>query len=168
MKIDDKKFVSLKYELTLDNKQNEIFEKTSTEEPLSFIFGLGKMLPKFEQNLSGLKVQDKFEFSLEPDEAYGEYSEKAIVNVPVDVFKKDGIIDKSLLKIDNVVPMKMSNGHILNGLIKSFDNEFVVMDFNHILAGKKLFFSGEILSIRDATKDELEHQGHKCKGCGKH
>lgn len=168
MTIEDKKFVSLTYELKLESKENEAFEVVSEEKPLEFIAGIGKMLPKFEEKLYGLKANDNFDFSLAPDESYGEYKDQMIVDVPVDIFKKDGVIDTNILKVDNVVPMRMKDGHVMHGTIKSFDDKNVVMDFNHILAGKTLFFSGKILGIREATKEELTDTGHKCTGCGKH
>ncbi len=55
--------------------------------------------------------------------------------------------------------MQNDQGHPLNGKIVEVKENEVVMDFNHPLAGQDLHFSGEILEIREASKEELEH-GH--------
>ena len=64
-----------------------------------------------------------------------------------------------MLKIGNAVPMNNDEGHRIQGIIKGITSSEVIMDFNHPLAGKELKFTGIIVSVRDATKDELDH-GH--------
>ncbi|MBN2893101.1 MAG: FKBP-type peptidyl-prolyl cis-trans isomerase [Bacteroidales bacterium] len=166
MTIGEKTHVTLTYELRTDNKNNEAIETVTEQTPLQFVFGIGKMIPMFEKKLLNLKADDNFDFELTPEESYGEYSDKMIANVPMDIFMVDGKINEELVKIDNVIPMHMKDGRVLNGKILSFDNESVKMDFNHPLAGKNLFFSGKILNIREATEEELE-DNHECTGCGK-
>ncbi len=168
MTIGHKKHVTISYELRVDNKQSDVIENITAEEPLKFIFGIEKMLPMFEEKLSNLKKGDDFDFQLLPTEAYGEYNKDMIANVSTDIFKQNGKINTEILKEGNVVPMQMKDGHVLNGIIKSFDDKNVRMDFNHVLAGKTLFFTGKILNVREATKEEIAATGHKCTGCGKH
>ena len=165
MTINDKKHVSLTYEL---KEGNNLIESVDEKNPLSFVVGIGKMLPIFEKKIINLSQGDNFNFSLEPNEAYGEFTEKAIIDVPSNVFMKDNKIDENLVKIGNSIPMKMSDGNVMNGVVKSFTLQSVKMDFNHPLAGKKLTFSGKILQVRESRKDELEKHGHECTGCGKH
>ena len=168
MTISDKKHVSVSYELRINNKDSEIIEKTQDENPLSFICGLGQMIPKFEENLFDQKAGDKFDFMLEPTEAYGEYNEKAIVPIPADVFMENGKLNEELVKIGNTIPMGTKDGGVMHGVVKEIATENVTMDFNHPLAGNKLFFAGEVLSVREATKEELNQHDHECTGCGKH
>jgi FKBP-type peptidyl-prolyl cis-trans isomerase SlyD len=163
------KVVSVIYVLRRDNANGEVVETLDIDRPLTFIFGQGNLLPKFEDNLSGRKVGDGFNFMLNCNDAYGPVQENAIVEIPIKIFEIDGKIDTNILSEGNVVPMMDREGRRLNGVIKKIALENVTMDFNHTLAGIDLFFKGEITDIREATKEELEH-GHihsdvDCEGC---
>ena len=134
-----------------------------------FLFGVGNLLPKFEENLDGMKLNEDFDFKLIANEAYGLVKEEAIVDVPLKAFEVDGKIDQELLKEGNMIPMLDQQGNRINGRILSFDKEFVTMDFNHPLAGNDLHFNGRIVEIREATAEEIEH-GHihsadSCHNC---
>jgi len=168
MIVENKKFVTVKYDLRLDNLDNEIVEKTTEDNPLSFIVGIGKMLPSFEQNILNLKVGEKFDFSLSPKEAYGVLNPEGILNLSINIFMQDGKIDEKLVQIGQTLKLQMNDGKVTHAIVKEVTAETVTVDVNHPLAGKTLFFSGEILNIREATKDELSEHGHKCTGCGKH
>jgi len=167
MEINNDKVVSITYELRKDKENGEVVEQVTTENPLTFIYGAGGMLPKFEQHLSGLKVGDDFNFGLISDDAYGASVENAIVDVPMDVFKVEGEIDNNLLSLGNMVPMMDNSGNRLNGLITEIKESTVTMDFNHPMAGKDLFFKGKVTDIRQATEEELSHGHlHGANGCG--
>jgi len=168
MIIDTNKVVALKYELRVNAENGEMVEKVENEKPLQFIYGVGSMLPKFESNINGLKSGDSFTFKLSADDAYGIKNNDMIVEVPKDIFKVDGKLDESLLVIDKVIPMRDQQGNHLNGKVLEILDEKVKLDFNHPLAGNDLFFTGEVLEIRDATEKELSH-GHihdDSHGCG--
>lgn len=159
MNISQNKVVSLTYELKLDNNAGETVDMADASSPLVFIYGTGSMLPKFESNLENLKVNDTFEFTLDPADAYGEMISEAIVNLPMDIFKIDGKVDHEMLTVGNFIPMQDNEGHPLEGKIVEVNSDNVKMDFNHPLAGKTLHFTGKIIDLRDATKEELDH-GH--------
>ncbi|MFC2115727.1 peptidylprolyl isomerase [Bacteroidota bacterium] len=166
MIVEKSKVVSLAYELSVNGKS---VETVGADSPLTFLFGFGNLLPKFEQNLDGLKIKDDFNFQLTADDAYGPKNDEAIVDVPMKAFEVDGNIDKELLKVGNQIPMLDQTGNRLNGSIVKFDDELVTMDFNHPLAGNDLHFHGSIVEIREATSDEIEH-GHvhsadSCENC---
>jgi FKBP-type peptidyl-prolyl cis-trans isomerase SlyD len=156
MKIEKHTVPSVTYTLVVDGEVVDMAEK---ENPLSFIHGIGMMVPGFEKNLEGMASGDKYEFTLQPEEAYGPYDDSAVVDLPIATFKVDGEIKKDLLNIGQVVPMQDQNGNPLNGTILEVSDASVKMDFNHTLAGKELNFTGEILEVRKATPDELDH-GH--------
>ena len=161
--IEKNKVVSLTYELRLDDENGEIIEKVEDKSPLTFLYGRGNLLPDFEENLKGMKKGDEFNFKLEPEKAYGEVTEEAIVELPKNIFEVDGKIDPNLLKIGNNIPMQDNSGNRLNGVVVEVDDETVKMDFNHPLAGDTLFFKGEVKGIRNATEEEVNH-GHVHKG----
>ncbi|MCB8998975.1 MAG: peptidylprolyl isomerase [Bacteroidales bacterium] len=159
------KVVSIIYVLKKDGHDGEIVESLNKENPLTFLFGAGNLLPKFEENLMGLKSGDSFAFSLSSDEAYGDVQQNAIVDVPLSVFEVDGKTDTNLLQLGNVIPMMDNEGRRLNGVVKEIHDDTVTMDFNHPMAGASLFFSGEVTEIREATEEELQH-GHIHQSCG--
>jgi FKBP-type peptidyl-prolyl cis-trans isomerase SlyD len=169
MVVSQNKVVSLTYELRVNSKSGEVIESVDRNSPLTFLFGTGSLLPKFEDYLSGLKVGDNFDFNLVSEDAYGEFDESSVIKVPLQAFQIEGKVDYELVKIGNKIPMQDSEGHRLTGVVKNVDTDTVTMDFNHPLAGNHLFFKGEITEIRQATEEELTH-GHahsesSCEGC---
>ncbi len=159
MKIGNHKVVSLTYELKLNDDKGELIQKVDKDRPFVYLFGVGGLLPLFEKNLEGKVVGDKFAFGLTADEGYGSVQQEAVVPLDKKIFEIDGKIDEELLQVGKIIPMQNDQGHPLNGKIIEVKENEVVMDFNHPLAGQDLHFSGEILEIREASKEELEH-GH--------
>ncbi len=157
--------VSIVYELRRNNQDGEIVETLSQENPLTFLLGSGNLLPKFEDNLVGLKTGQKFKFILLCDDAYGPIQENAVVDVPISIFVVEGKTDTNLLQTGNVIPMMDNEGRRLNGVVKNINTDTVTMDFNHPMAGSALHFNGEVTEIREATEEELEH-GHIHQSCG--
>lgn len=155
--------VSLTYELRV-NGNNDVIEAVDRNSPLTFIYGSGSLLPKFEDNLTGLKVGDTFDFNLTSEDAYGNYDDNSIIQVPLQAFQIDGKVDYELLKIGNKIPMQDSEGHRLTGVVRTIDTDTVTMDFNHPLAGNHLYFKGEITEVRQASEEEMTH-GHVHGGC---
>lgn len=179
--IEKNKVVSLNYKLKKDNNSGELIEETYNSKPLTFLYGTGGMIPKFEEELAGLKDKDNFSFGIESKDAYGEFDEQAIVDLDINIFKVEGKLDESVIQVGAMVPMKNAEGHRVDGQVKGITEDKVKMDFNHPLAGQNLFFEGEIVELRDATEDELKHghvhqgghhhheEGHECTGnCGNH
>jgi FKBP-type peptidyl-prolyl cis-trans isomerase SlyD len=160
------KVVSIVYELRSGSKEGEVVESLNEENPLTFLFGTGGLLPKFEENLSGLTSGDSFEFELGLEDAYGPVVENAIVHVPQSVFEVDGQIDESLMQIGNMVPMMDSEGRRLNGKVIAIEGDAVKMDFNHPMAGNDLYFKGQVTDVRSATDEELTHGHVHATGAG--
>lgn len=165
MVVANEKVVSLIYELRVDSPNGEIIESLSNDNPLTFLYGSGNLLPKFEEYIDGLKIGDKFDFDLNANDAYGEVNSEAIVQVPISAFEVNGKIDNSLLGIGNTIPMRDNAGNRLNGIVKEVTSEAVTMDFNHPLAGNRLYFKGEVTGVREATEEEINH-GHIHSSCG--
>lgn len=167
MIIEKDKVVSISYELKLANGDGEIVENVNKKNPLVFLLGHGNLLPKFELNLTGLKIGDNFDFVLNSDEAYGKASAEAIVDLPKAVFMTDGILNEELLYIGNIIPMTDQSGNRFNGKVINLSENEVKMDFNHPLAGETLHFKGEVVDVRDASYEELEHGHiHQSSNCG--
>jgi FKBP-type peptidyl-prolyl cis-trans isomerase SlyD len=166
MTIAKDKMVSVTYELKLDGKDGDVFEKAGKDSPLVFLYGSGMMLPAFESGLSDKNTSDTFEISIAAADAYGEVNEEAIVDLPKNIFMVDGKIDEELITPGNTVPMMSTSGQRMEGLVVSVNDDTVQMDFNHPLAGEDLHFKGEILDVRDATPEELSAAYSSGCGCG--
>ncbi len=174
MIIDKNKVVELSYTLDVDG---EIMEVVSSERPLDFIFGTQSLIPKFEANIEGLKVEDEFSFVLEPSEAHGEIDPNKVIELPWEAFSVNGEIDKTKITVGTSIPLMSNTGHVEPAIVVEVGENFVTMDLNSPMAGKKLNFSGKILSIREATETELKdglhgelvHSNGGCGcGCGCH
>lgn len=159
MKVGVHKVVSLTYELKLNDDQGELVQKVDKDRPFVYLFGVGGLLPLFEENLEGKVHDDNFSFSLTSEEGYGPLSDEAIVSLEKSIFELDGKLDEEMLQVGNFIPMQNDQGQPLNGKVIEIQENGVLMDFNHPLAGKDLFFKGEILEVRDASAEEIEH-GH--------
>ncbi len=161
------KVISLTYELRSGSAAGEIIEIAGKDNPAEFLFGVENLVAEFEENINPLKVGDKFEFTIVAENAYGETDPNAVVNLPRNIFTVDGKEADDLLIVGNVVPMRDHNGHPLQGTILEILDESVKIDFNHPLAGHDLHFTGEILSTRAASAEEIDHK-HVHTGHGGH
>ncbi len=157
--ISENKVVRLTYELSEDSKKDEIIEKVDADQPATFLFGVGGLLPEFEENLFGLKQGDSFKFSIASDNAYGPLDPNALVDIPKEAFTIDGKLQEDMLQVGSILPMRDNEDNFLQGRIVELRDDVVVMDFNHPLAGKDLYFKGTIIDVREATAEEISH-GH--------
>ncbi|MDR1762355.1 MAG: FKBP-type peptidyl-prolyl cis-trans isomerase [Dysgonamonadaceae bacterium] len=164
MKISDEKFVSLTYDLTVDG--GELMERATVENPLKFMFGMGMMLEAFEKNIEGLETGEKFSFVLKPEEAYGDYYEENVVEMPKHIFNIDGKFDEERIVEGATLPMMDSHGRRLMGSVLELKPEVVVMDFNHPLAGETLHFDGEVIDVHVPTPEEIAALANEGGGCG--
>ena len=152
MEIGTNKVVELSYELEVDGK---IVDRAGEERPLDYIHGTKMLLPKFESELEGKTAGDLFEFTLTPEEGYGEYDPKLVVELPETAFSINGEVQRQMLFVGNMIPMLNSAGMVERGVVKELRDSVVVMDFNHQMAGKTLNFKGKVISVREATDKEL-------------
>lgn len=172
MKIDQNKLVILQYKLQVKNDKNEleVWEETTNEQPLLYLHGLGMMLPKFEENLEGLKEGDKFEFMIGVDDAYGQRQEENVTELPKSIFSVKGKFDDERIVAGEIVPLMDGEGNRFNAEIVSVQKDTVTVDLNHPLAGEDLYFSGHIVSVTQPSDEELQemmHPKHHCCGdCG--
>ena len=170
MKITTNKSVSAEYELFVDGEQGalELMEKATPEQPLSFIYGIGMMLPKFEENLFGKTAGESFDFVINSEEAYGPYQDENVLDLDRAIFEIDGKLDTEVVFDGNVVPLMDNEGNKINAQIVSVNDTHVKVDLNHPLAGETLHFKGKVLEVREATEEELNALlgGGGCSGCG--
>jgi len=153
--------VTLTYDLSVtdENQQKVLVEQAEADEPMVFLFGHSGLPEEFERQLAGKADGDAFSFSLTPDQAYGDYDDQAVVQIPKQVFEIDGQLDDQMLQAGNYLPMADNEGNHMQAKVVEIGDEQVTMDFNHPLAGMVMHFDGKIQSVRPATAEELAH-GH--------
>ena len=166
MKVAKESVVTLTYTLRFDDANGEIIQQVNDDKPFVHLFGNGTLLPIFEQNLDGIEPGTEFAFGLTSKEGYGELTDTAIIELEKSIFEKDGEVDKELLKLGNMITMQDQEGNPIDGRVTEIKEDKVVMDFNHPLAGRGLYFSGKVIDVREASDEELSH-GH-VHGTGGH
>lgn len=132
--------VTLHFALKLDN--GDVVDSTFDKKPATFKVGDGNLLPGFEQAIYGLKAGDKRSLSISPEQGFGQGSPQNVQVMPRSQFQ-DMELSEGLLVIFN----DAANAE-LPGVVKTFDDNQVTIDFNHPLAGKALSFDVEIIEVK--------------------
>ena len=166
MVIENNKVVLCHYTLREGDAAGQLIESTEGGEPLGYIHGVGMMIPLFEQNLMGKKAGDEFAFGIVATDAYGEYDDEALAEIPKEAFNLEGVNPDDVFVEGEVLPLQDENGQAMQGIIVEVAETTVKIDFNHPMAGVNLYFTGHVDTVRDATAEELEH-GH-VHGAGEH
>ncbi len=153
--IEAQRVATIVYELRDTNSSGELLERMDANYPFTFLFGTGKLLPSFEENLQGLREDDSFEFILSIEQAYGRSNALNILKIDPKDFKRASDVPNDYIQIGNLVNLMDDEGLNHNGKIIDITPEYIQVDFNHAMVDKALHFKGAVLSIRAATMDEL-------------
>ena len=148
----------------------DVIEEATTEHPFQFISNMGTALDSFEKVIDPLSKGDKFDFTIPAKDAYGEFRDELMIDVPKNVFEINGRFDKENIFEGNVIPLANENGERFNGTVIEIKENSVTIDLNHPRAGQDLHFVGEVVEHREATNDEITGMlnmlsGEGC-GCG--
>jgi len=148
--------VSLTYELHTTNAEGQqvFVEKADEQNALVFMYGTGMMLPKFEEHLAGLNAGDEYSFELTAEDGYGAIDPGAFADLPKEMFK-----EVDLPAVGDIIPLQDNEGNHFRAGVTGVHEDSISVDLNHPMAGKNLIFSGKILTVREATQEELAH-GH--------
>ena len=175
METTNNKYLTVAYKLyTIEDGEKEFAEEATAAHPFQFISGLGMTLEPFEAELQGLEKGARFDFVIKAADAYGEYDEEHVLDLPREIFLIDGKFDSERITEGAIVPLMTSEGQRVNGSVVEVKPDVVVMDMNHPLAGCDLNFVGEVVESRPATNEELAEAarmmsggcGGHCGGCG--
>ena len=147
-------WIKVKYVGTFDD--GTIFDSTEQNDgiPLKFQVGMGQIIKGFDESVVGKNLGEEYNIRLEPLEAYGEYKEGVTQNVPKDQFPKDIELQPGMML------MLMGPQGPLPALIKKIEEDEVVIDLNHPMAGKVLNFNIKIVETN------CEPNLPKACGCG--
>ncbi len=158
--------VGLAYTLYVENA---VEDSAPASAPLEYIHGHGNLIAGLEKALEGMKVGDKKNVTVEPEEAYGEYDPDNVVNLERSLFPDGFPIEKG-----RMVALQDDEGHHIHSYIAEFTDDTVTVDLNPPMAGKTLVFDCEIVSLRPGTAEEIEAGsldfgggcGCDCESCG--
>lgn len=151
MKIAQNKVVTIAY--TLTDNEGSIIDRATDQEPFGFIQGIGNIIPGLEKALEGKSAGDSLAVNIPPAEAYGEHNEALTQVVPKNMFQ--GVED-----IQAGMQFQAQTGQGMSIVtVTNVEGDNVTIDGNHPLAGVALNFDVEVLEVRDATEEELDH-GH--------
>jgi len=160
MQIARNQVVLINYTLT-DDEAN-VLDSSQGREPLAYLHGSGNIIPGLEQALEGRAAGDTFSVTVAAAEAYGERDNSLVMRVPRDRFEDAGEV---------AVGMRFhasdADGQTRVVTVTGVDDEAVTVDANHPLAGMNLTFAVEVVEVRTATPEEIEH-GHVHDGDGHH
>ncbi|TWV14803.1 peptidylprolyl isomerase [Bacteroidaceae bacterium HV4-6-C5C] len=163
----ENKYITVAYKLySIENGERDFEEEATPEHPFQFISGLGLTLELFEKEVKHLQKGDKFDFTIACADAYGEYDDDHVIELPKQIFEIDGKFDSERIVEGNVIPLMTAEGQRINGTVSEVKTDVVVMDMNHPLAGCDLNFVGEIVESRAATNEELEEIVKSMSGGG--
>ena len=124
-----------------------VFDKSEESQPLEFTTGRGTVIPGFDKAVLGMKLNEKKEFTVPPEEAYGPRDETRIRKV-LPSFFPDNVIPNANMTFS----LQDENGRSFPGTITEITEDSITIDLNHPLAGKELTFKVEIVGIEQAEE----------------
>lgn len=143
--------VSIHY--TLKNDEGQVVDSSEGRDPLSYLHGANNLIPGLEKELEGKTAGQKFNASIPPAEAYGESNPQLVQTIKKEMFQG----------VDEVQPGMTFTAQGPQGqqqvTVTQVAGDEVTVDANHPMAGKTLHFDVEIVDVREATAEELDH-GH--------
>jgi len=144
---------------TLTNDEGEVMDASTESGPLLYLHGANNLIPGLEKELEGKTVGQSFKTTITPDDGYGESDAELVQVLPREMFRG----------IDQIEPGMGFTAEGPNGpqhiVVTAVNGDEITIDGNHPMAGKTLHFDVEIVSVRDATEEEIEH-GHVHDGEG--
>ena len=140
LRIGPDKEVTLHFALKLEN--GDVVDTTFDKQPATFKVGDGNLLPGFENALYGFKAGDKRSLQIEPENAFGQPNPQNVQVMPRGQFADMELTEGLLIIFNDAANTE------LPGVVKTFDEQQVTIDFNHPLAGKTLSFDVEIIEVK--------------------
>jgi peptidylprolyl isomerase len=120
----------------------ETFDSSEGRQPLEFEVGSGSVIKGFDDGVTGMEIGQKKTINIPVDEAYGQKNPEMLIEMPKDRFPAD-------MELEVGMPLMMSNGEGQNFqvIINEIQEESVILDANHPLAGEELIFDLELVDI---------------------
>ena len=150
--IGDNVVVSIHYKLT--NSAGDVLDSSEGKEPLSYLHGAGNLIPGLEKALVGKAAEASLEVTVAPEEGYGVVQEGLIQVVPLSAFQGVDTIEPGMS-----FEAQSADGRGQRVVVTDVTGDEVTIDANHPLAGVELNFDVQVVSVREASEEEISH-GH--------
>lgn len=154
-KVETGLFVSVDYKGTLQN--GEVFDTSHGRQPLEIEMGAGQLIAGFESALMGMRLNEKKNFTIEPEEAYGHR-----IQEHVHTFARSEVPPEMNPQVGQTVALTTSDGKQIPARISELDDEKLTVDLNHPLAGEALTFEIEVVGISRTPTQENTGCGCGC------
>ena len=118
------------------------FDSSQGRDPLEFTVGAGQMIKGFDDALPGMSVGEKKTINIQPDDAYGQVDDRAIIEFPKENIPKDMNIREGMQ-----LQLRNEAGQPFPVTVTEIRDDVVILDANHMLAGKELVFDIELMEI---------------------
>ncbi len=141
-KVQEGDFVTVHYTGKLSG--GEVFDTSQGKQPLEVEIGSGTVIPGFDQALRGMEENETKNFSLEPEDAYGQHDENLQRS-----FQRSDLPEGMDPKVGDTLALKTSSGEQVPVWVSAADEDEIKIDMNHPLAGKTLNFEVQVMSISD-------------------
>jgi peptidylprolyl isomerase len=139
-KVENGQYISVEYTGTLGN--GEVFDSSRGRRPLEVHMGAGQMIKGFEDQLLGMGLNEKKVFTLSPEEAYGSRNDRLMQSIP-----RSEVPPGMELEIGMLIGLQTQDGQRVPARVVELDEEKIVLDLNHPLAGESLTFAIEVVGI---------------------
>ena len=143
------KVIGIEYTLK-DAKTGEQLDTNVGQAPLEFVSGKGQIIKGLEDKLVNMSANEEADVLVEAKDGYGEYNDEAVQTLTKEQFAGIELSEGMSLYGQG------EHGETIQVVVKSFDDTNVTIDYNHPMAGRTLMFSVAILSLRDATEEEIQ------------
>jgi len=130
----------------------EVFDSSKDKKPLEFVVGSGELIKGFDTTVKGMKVSEKKDIVLNPDEAYGDRDERKLQEVKRNMLPKEPEPKEGMM-----LTLTSPTGQMFPAKIEKVKKDVVTIDMNHPLAGKKLNFAIELVEIKDKKEEKAQN-----------
>lgn len=151
MQIEKHKVVSIDY--TLKNSEGDLIDSSQGANPLTYMHGVGDILPGLERALDGKNAGEQVQVSIDPADAFGKRREDLQQVVP-----REKLAQIGELEVGMQLRATTDSGDLLVMTIVDLDESTVTVDGNHQLAGVTLHFDVTVRDVREATPEEISER----------
>jgi peptidylprolyl isomerase len=132
--------VKVHYTGKLEN--GEVFDSSKDRQPLEFEIGGGNVMPGVEKGIIGMEIGDTKSIQIPPEDAFGPWRRELLVDL-----KRNEFPENMNLTVGQKLQMRHMDGDPLSLIITDVNEDTVMLDANHPLAGKTLVFDVELIGI---------------------
>ncbi|MFP4196012.1 MAG: peptidylprolyl isomerase [Candidatus Woesearchaeota archaeon] len=141
----------VKIHYTGSYEDGSVFDSSEGKEPLEVLAGRGMLIKGFDQELVGMKVGEEKEIDITPENGYGDRREDLIRDVP-----KSELGEEITPEVGMTLGVKAPTGQVFPAVIQDVQDDKIILDANHPLAGKNLHFKVKVEETRVPTEEDMK------------